>query len=211
MSLLIQDDEIVNLRFNGSTEIFNDSWIQLIEVENKIQMNSVMFSKRLQYVMCGVLWILMLIGSKFRYIIYKYIFVQYRSKEITEINILTLVVLVVDHVSTTLLVLYVTLMVINDTSLLHITGGNFLCIPLMYIIEFGRYYSFIGGLIIAVYRIILITRHHVVSSVKRKNIILRILLFSGLSLTLFSVVINAMKLHRAKDGRIKLRKKELAT
>ena len=75
---------------------------------------------------------LILIGSKFRYVLYKYMFDQYRSKELTSINIMTLVVVLVEQVRTVLIVLYGTLMVINDTSLQYITGGTVICSLLMY-------------------------------------------------------------------------------
>jgi hypothetical protein len=192
MPLISSKDMIVNLSLNVTTQNYNDPRIQIIEADNAIQMDMLKFPKQFQYGICGVLWLLILIGSKFRYVLYKYIFDQYRSKELTSINILTLVVALVDHVRIVLLVLYGTLMIISDSSLQYVTGGLWICSILMYIIEFGRYYSFIGGLIIAIYRILLIKNYLCASSAAAKRNISRVLLFAGISLSLLSVATNAI-------------------
>jgi hypothetical protein len=190
MSVLSNNDLTMNLSWNGSIHTYNDSQVQIIEADSKNQM--LKLPKQFLYVGCGIVWFLILIGSKFRYILYKYIFDRYKSKELKTIDILTLVVALVEQVSTVLLVLYGTLMVINDTSLQYIAGGSFICSLLMYVIEFGRYYSFIGNLIISVYRILLIKNHRCVSGAARKRNLLKVFLFFGLSLTSLSVVINAL-------------------
>ena len=64
------NDVIVNLSLNLFTHIYNNNWIQIIEGGNKIQMDILKFPKRFQCVICGVLWLLILLGSKFRYVLY---------------------------------------------------------------------------------------------------------------------------------------------
>ena len=168
MPYFSNDDVIVNLSLNLTTKSYKNLGLEIIDADNILKRDPfVTYSKRFQLLVCGVLWLLILIGSKFRYVLYKYIFDQYRSRELTPINILTLVVSLVEHVSTVLLVLYGTLMVINGTSLQYITGGTCICSLLMYTIDFGRYYTFIGGFMISMYRILLIKNYRCVSGVER--------------------------------------------
>ena len=100
-------------------------------------------------------WINAIVFSYFRSIFYKYIFKQHRSKTITEVNILTTIVCVVQH-------LEIIGGLIHDTLLVTIGDDWPDVIPPLFCIlnfkmkRFVWSYSVIGSLGIAIYRIMLI-------------------------------------------------------
>ena len=92
MPFFSNDDVIVNLSLNLTTKSYKNLGLEIIDADNILKRDPfVTYSKRFQWLVCGVLWLLILIGSKFRYVLYKYIFDQYRSRELKKINMLALV------------------------------------------------------------------------------------------------------------------------
>ena len=73
----------------------------------------------------------------------------------TPINLLTLVVCVAQHLYVTVLQIHETIVVWNDKPLEDITG-SWLCTPLRLFYLGEVFYTIIGGLGIAIYRILLI-------------------------------------------------------
>ena len=111
----------------------------------------------LMWILFFVVWFCVMIVCYFRYILYEYLFKQYKEKELKPIDTLTFLVAFIDQVSTTMLIIYGTIMVITGNQLQNLIGGRWACIAFIYIVTFGKGYSFIGGLMISIYRIILIT------------------------------------------------------
>ena len=139
-----------------------------------------------------VVWFCVLTVCYFRYILYDYLFEQYKLKELKPINTLTFLAAGIDHLSTTIMIIYGSIMILSGDQLQYLIGGRWMCITFMYIIRFGKGYSFIGGLMISIYRIILITDfgEWMKYRLGLKNIY-RIILFIGISLAVSSTFLES--------------------
>ena len=118
-------------------------------------------SKNLQWTLCSIGWASVVIVSYFRFIVYKYLFEQYKMKELTQINLLTLVVCMAQHLFVVVLQIHETIIVWNDRTLEDITGP-WICTPLRLFYLSEVFYTIIGSLGIAIYRIILI-KHNTIA------------------------------------------------
>ena len=114
-----------------------------------------LMSRRTQIATTIINWINAAVFSYFRSIVYYFIFKQYKSKNINEINILTIIVCLVQH-------LEIIGMLIHEMIIMTI-GDDWpnLIPPLYCIFQINMYkiqwiYSVMGSLGIAVYRIFLI-------------------------------------------------------
>ena len=140
----------------------------------------------------GVAWFCVFIVCYFRYILYHYLFQQYKLKELKPIDSLTFLVAFIDHFSTTMMIVYGTILVLTGKHLHDLIGGRVVCIAIMYLTSFGKGYSFIGGLMISVYRIILITdsARWIKNRLGLKNIF-RIILFVGILIATSTVILES--------------------
>ena len=100
-------------------------------------------------------WLFTVIGSYFRYILYRYLFKKYKAKEFTPIDLLILVASTIQHVLIVCAVINATLITSIGSSLADI-GGPWHCISSRWLFQFGMSYSIIGGLGIAIFRILYI-------------------------------------------------------
>ena len=155
-----------------------ETWIYIIQATNELRSPVLDFPNYLNIL--GLVWVCTLIISYFRYILYAYLYAQYKLKELKPIDILTLLHALSDHVSILCLTGYGSLLVLND-KLLHVdTGGSSYCKVLIYTLEFLRGYYFIGGLMMSIYRILLIKRHHWVHGIGQRNLLILLLFLSML-------------------------------
>ena len=136
---------------------------------------------------CGIAWILLFVGSYFRYILYIHLLHKYRKKELTPIDVLTLMATLIQHVTMAFKILFYTLLLYKGWSLDHWTwtlddGGQYLCFFTKFLLQFEMYYACIGSLGIAMFRILYITRNDLVKYVIGERNLLRLILFGGLFL-----------------------------
>ena len=185
MAHILKDMAVVMSTDKVGRQNESQSWIYILEAKHELRPPMLDVPKRLQILIVGIIVLCILIISCFRYILYKYVYGQYKLKELKPIDILTFFHALADHVTTLCLVVYGFLIVYNDTSLQYIPGGTSYCIVLIYTLEFGRSYSFIGSLLVSIYRILVIKGHEsVLIYISIKNV-LRLLLFFWISLALF--------------------------
>ena len=145
-----------------------------------------------QWIFIGCIWLLLLIGCYFRYVLYEYMFQQYKLNEFKPIDILTLLVAVLNHGDVSLRVIFETLMFINKVSFENINGGLWFCLVLIYYVTFTKIFSFAGGLMVAIYRILLIKHPCLFQTrIDQKNLLM-IILFAGLSLTVLCAALEAL-------------------
>ena len=143
-------------------------------------------SKFFQILCCIYNWIFVLIGSFFRFIAYKYLVRKYKENNFTSINVLILVLIVIQHSNNVMYLITEFLIVINDSSLEHVTGPWF-CIASSLLFKFETVYSFIGSFGIALYRVILIKYDHFARYVIETRRLSGIVLFGGIVITLSAV------------------------
>ena len=168
-----------------------ESWIEIVEARIEDLPPMVNVPNHLRIIIGAIVWICILIIFYFRYIMYEFLYRQYKLNELKPINILTLLDALADQVSTFCIILYGTLISINESSLEHVFGGTSYCSVLMYTIDFGRNYSFLGSLMISIFRILLIKCDQWVEYRIGKKNLFRILLFLGISFATMGVVLKA--------------------
>ena len=162
--------------------------ILILEATNVMRPPILTVSKQLQWLIWGIRWFLILIGSYFRYIMYQYIFCQWKSKALKPIDIATLLVSMSQHLSVVLYAIAATMTIITDTRLDDI-GGHWFCLIARVFIKFDLFYSVFGSLGISIYRIACIRANHLVKNhIGKKRFFCGILL-GGLSISCFIVVL----------------------
>ena len=183
-------------QYHSQSETFDDLMISIITAHNQVHIDLVDAPETEQWLVCGSVWLIFLIGSYFRYILYEYLFHQYKANAFKVIAIMTLLVAVLGHVNTLLNVLYDTLVAINNDSLENVSGGLWFCTVLIYTAAFAKIFSFAGGLMMAIYRILLIKHSSLVRDrIGLKNLF-TILLIVGLTITVSCVVLDALNDYR---------------
>ena len=153
MSLLVKN-QTISLEFMKSRDD-NPSLLEIIEGYSVLAMTFLFWSRAMQITSNVISWVNAAVFTYFRCIVYYFIFKQYRLKAITEVNIMTIIVCLVQH-------LEIIGMLIHEMIIMTI-GDDWpnLIPPLYCIFQINMYkiqwiYSVMGSLGIAVYRIFLI-------------------------------------------------------
>ena len=174
----------------------SQQFINILQAKNLlspgIHNRKMQLAPNLFWALICVAWFCVLIVSYFRYILYDYLFQQLKLKQLKPIDTLTFLVAFIDHISTASMIAYGTVMLVTGKQFHHLIGGRWTCIIIMYLTSFGKGYSFIGGLMISIYRIILITDSS--GWIKYRlglKTIYRIILLVGISLALSSVFLQS--------------------
>ena len=189
MSHYLTNETISLSKYFGQTEYKNDLTIHVLYA-NHVVHHLLDAPETVLWIFCGSVWFFFLIGCYFRYILYDYMFQQLH--EFKPINILTLLIAVLNHVHVLLVIIYLTLMVTNKVSLECISGGLWFFVVLIYFGAFAKIFPFVGRLMVAIYRILLIKRPYFVNyRIGQKNMLL-IILFVGLTFTVFCVVLDSL-------------------
>ena len=103
----------------------SDAKILIQSMEDVMSPAILLPPKYLQISICIVGWIMTCIGSYFRLIIYKYIYNQYKLKEVTPINVLTFCSCFVTQVTVIFNIIYETMVVANNSNIVELTGPAF--------------------------------------------------------------------------------------
>ena len=180
------ENKVLPLTNFSESEFLDDiySQINIVSAQSVITPEFVSIPLHVQWTVCAFGWLNVVVFSHFRYIVYKYFWDQYKGKELTPINALTLVVCLFQHIFVVTFQSYETLIMLFGISFEEIIGTSALCIPLRLINSFEQFYNVIGSLGIAFYRLLLIKHDDFVKyRVGRKNLV-GIILVCGLVLTL---------------------------
>jgi hypothetical protein len=166
-------------------EFQNDlySWIQVVEAKDEIFPNVLQRPKTIQWLTIFGVWFTLSIGTYFRFILYEYLFQQYKKKKLTRVNKLSLIVCLLDHLNRTSGALITTLIILTGDSLNHSVGGHLFCIFHWYYTYFAFFYSFVGSLGVSIYRILLIKHNYFLKEVMSEKVMFRLILYGGILLT----------------------------
>ena len=164
-----------------------DSSIQIYSSNSMIVPAQLLFSKDLQIFLCTSGWCFMAIGLYYRLVVFKHLFKEYRKKELSPINVMIICSCMIQTVGVLFSQLYESLVVYNDGNLKDATGQDF-CFIARLTIGFEILYSIIGGLGIALYRILLIKHNILVKYKIGETNLLYLILFSGLILVFGFVI-----------------------
>ena len=147
------------------------------------------------WIVCGIAWFFILIASFFRYFLYSYLCRKYREKQLTSIDVLILVHSIIQHLANISRILFFTLLLMEDASTEYWdwkmdSTGKVFCVLFKITVAFEHYYSCIGSLGIAIFRMMYIKFDTFVKDKIGATNLLMIILFGGLGLT--SVFVSAL-------------------
>ena len=140
------------------------------------------------WIVCGIAWFFILIASYFRYILYSYLFRKYREKQLTSIDVLILVHSIIQHLANISRILFFTLLLLEDASTEYWdwkmgSTGKVFCVLFKITVAFEHYYSCIGSLGIAIFRMMYIQFDMLIKDIIGTTNLLKIILYGGLGLT----------------------------
>ena len=121
------------------------------------------FSNNLKYTIVTVHWVVLLIGSYFRYIFYKYLYQQYNEKSVKTVDRFVLVIALIQHLRTSIGAIEVTLKVLNIEWLRDSELGYGACRLKNYYNRFAIAYACIGSLGLASFRLLCIKNGQVLT------------------------------------------------
>ena len=153
------ESKTIWLDVDKEIEVDDDFFVDVLVAEDAMIYPILELSKQAQWISITLVWIVVLIYSYFRSILYTHFFQKYKKKEFIAINVLTLVRSVLEHSTLISLPFAYTMMVVADAPLDEITGPWF-CYPITLLYRFVIFYSALGSLGISIYRILLL-RHEV--------------------------------------------------
>ena len=140
------------------------------------------------WIVCGIAWFFILIASYFRYILYSYLFRKYREKQLTSIDVLILVHSIIQHLANISRILFFTLLLLEDAATEYWdwkmdSTGKVFCVLFKITVAFEHYYSCIGSLGIAIFRMMYIQFDMLIKDIIGTTNLLKIILYGGLGLT----------------------------
>ena len=140
---------------------------------------------------CSYEGCMILIGTCFRFVVYKHWIIKFQRKEITDIDKLLIPVVSTQHLNMLMYFFSFALKVTTEVSDIEALGnvaGTVFCNFHMFLQRFDAVYKYIGGFGIALYRILLIASPHVVECRIGRNRLFHLVLHVGFITTLCSTV-----------------------
>ena len=139
------------------------------------------------WIVCGIAWLFILIASYFRSILYSHLYSKCRNKQLTSIDILILISSVVQHLANVGRILFFTLLLSEGFSSEYWdwkmeAKGLVLCGAFRITMGFEYYYSGLGSLGIAIFRVMYVKFDRMVKDVIGETNLLKIILYGGIGL-----------------------------
>ena len=133
------------------------------------------------WIMCGIAWLFILIASYFRYFLYSHLYCKYKNKQLTSIDILILISSIVQHLANVGRIAFFTVLLSEGFSSEYWdwkleTRGLVFCGTFRIIMAFEYYYSGIGSLGIAIFRVMYVKFDTMVKVVIGETKLLKIIL-----------------------------------
>ena len=174
---------------NGSSTGESEYILDIIYSNNIITPKFQSMSEDRQFLIHGLSWLNAAIFTYFRCIVYKYIFKQFKMKQVTQVNILTMVVCFFQHLEVIWGLMTQVLFLWLGKDYTNLMTSWF-CIINSIAVNWFWGYSVLGGLGIAIYRIMLIKHQVLVKDIiGRKTLTCIILCCQFLILAFFTVLI----------------------
>ena len=161
-----------------NTSVLNESTFNfhIIDSGSVIVPELLSLPKNEQLLLLTLNWINAVIFTAFRIKLYKYLLKRYRLSQLSPINILILVTCIMQHIEIMIGVIYQNLVASTGFSLEEL-GVPWICPFLKGILATVTIYSVVGGLGIAIYRILLIKYDLIVKNFIGETRLLGIILF----------------------------------
>ena len=175
--------DISPIRLNKKT-----FFIHILQGRDNMRPLMLRYFPKVAWIFCGIAWIFIFIASFFRFILYSYLYRKYKEKRLTSIDVLIMVQSIIQHVANVTRILFFTFQLSEEASTeywdlkMEITGKAF-CVLVKTTVGFENYYSCIGSLGIAIFRMMYIMFDTFVKDKIGATNLLNIILFGGLGLT----------------------------
>ena len=158
------------------------------------------------WILCGIAWFFILIASYFRYILYSHLHCKCKNKQLTSIDILILISSIIQHLANVGKIVFFTLLLSEGLSSEYWdwkmeTTGLVFCSAFRIIMGFEYYYSGIGSLGIAIFRVMYVKFDRMVKDVIGATNLLKIILYGGIGLT--AILISTLFLSDYEQLQIK--------
>ena len=137
-------------------------------------------------------WFITLIGSYFRFILYEYIYDQYKKKKSTPIDLLILISSIIQHTAALISAIVITSVVVTGKGLDEWIEGGFFCTALRKLIIFDLVYSIVGSFGMSIYRILYIKMESWVKYAIGETTLLIIVILGGFVISLSPFVIRSL-------------------
>ena len=161
--------------------------LQIVSAYSVMTQDFLTYSNVVQSMLVAFGWINLLLGSSIRFIIYKYIYDQYKMKDLTSINVFTLFLCIVQHFNIIMYEIDVTMMFVHGNNYQQITEKSY-CVFRRLMPTFEVFCTTTGGLGIAIYRILLIKKPFFAQETVGLKLLLGIMLTCVISLSTFLTV-----------------------
>ena len=178
ISLLFSDKQLTDINDFNHVFIITDS--EIITLPKLLN-----FSNDLIYTLVTVHWVVLLIGSYFRYIVYEYLYQQYKEKSVKTVDRFILVIALIQHLGILFGAIEITLKVLNIEWLRESALGYAACRIRNYYYSFAIAYACIGSLGLASFRLLCIKNGHFVKDVVGEKVLANSILFFGIGLSVW--------------------------
>ena len=169
------------LLYTKNVDPENQFFLQVLSAENAMMDEILGLPKYAQWILIVLAWMLALVTTYFRSILYSHLIQKYRKKEFNAINILIFVDAILEQSTLFTFALSYSLIVVFDAPLKTIVGPLF-CYPVTLHYRFVTFYSALGSLGISIYRILLLKHEVLVKYTIGLENTMYIILASGISL-----------------------------
>ena len=206
MSYIVQNETVVigNLfPMQTRNEIFS---VYIIYGRDSMRPLILRYIPKSSWILCGIAWFFILTASYFRYILYSHLYRKWKNKQLTSIDLLILISSIAQHLANVGRIVFFTLLLSEvssseywDWEMEH-TGFVF-CGAFRIIMGFEYYYSGIGSLGIAIFRVMYVKFDTMVKDVIGATNLLKIILYGGISLT--AILLSSLFLNDYEQLQIK--------
>ena len=169
-----------------------DLVVNILSADNVMIPRVLNFSTLTLLIFVGIGFVLLFIGSYFRYILYEQCLYDYKSKDFKPITLLTLLLTVSQHLTHASTFVWYLLIVLGEKP-----TGYWFCTFFKNLYRFDLAYAVIGGFGISVYRILYIRCDHWVKYGIGEKILLYGILLGGLALATVCVVLFGLSDYEA--------------
>ena len=146
---------------------------------------------------CGVGWMLAVMGSYFRYILYSFMFKKYRKHQLTPIDVLIFVSTSLQHLTNLMRMVFYTILISDGNNFEHwewqMKGvERYACSFFRFSVTFELYYNCVGSVGLSIYRILYIKHDSFVKYTFGERNLLFLILGGGILITTIMALSTCM-------------------
>ena len=98
------DENIAVGYYDEQSNTYLDFTIHILEADSATTPRIFQLDKHIQWIICGICWAFVIIGTYFRYLLYSFLFDSYKSKESKPIDTLIYIISLIKKINILILV-----------------------------------------------------------------------------------------------------------